>query len=1712
MPITEPAIHALNLEAAIASHPICVPPHTPVNEVLEQMNRVKSNSCRLDDSGSSPLNSTTLSSCAVVQENDKFLGIFVERDVVKLIASGKSLEGITVGELINPSPVSVRQSQLQDIFSVLPLLRQYHISHLPILDEGDRFMGIISTETLREILQPANLLQLRQVAEVMTPQIVSATPQTSLLDIAKLMTRTQVSCVMICQRGEGKITQLGTGNRGDLKPLGIITEGDIIQIQGLQLDLNSTPVEQMMSSPVFAIGTEDSLWIALQKMQQYHVGRLAVTGIRGELLGIITQTTLLNLINPLEMYKVIDVMQNTISALETEKIELLQNRTSELEKQVRSRTAEQEQLIASLEASSQRDRLLSQVSLQIRKSLNLDEILATTVEEVRQVLGCHRVLVYQFAPTKEGKVVAESVESGYPAILGIQVRDTCFQEMHGIDYLNGRKQATADIRQAGLSFCHQQLLEDFQVRGNLVVPIAIEGDPAHPHLWGLLIAHHCNEPRPWQASEIDLLDKISVHIAIAIHQAQLYRDTQIELAERHRVEAALRSSEKLYATLAEASPVGIFRTDPAGQCIYINDRACELLGLSRQAALGEGWFQALHPQDRARVMAEWAKATQFQTPFACEYRFCRPNGEVSWVFGQTLAEIGPAQEVTGYIGTITDISHRKQAEQALTTLNAELEARVSRRTEQLEQTVQQLQEEIQQRQQAQQELILVKERLQYLLWVSPTIIYSCQVTDPYPTTFISYNVFQILGYEPKQFLNNPQFWWDCIHPEDREMVETGFSQICDRQNLSLEYRLRHADGNYPWVQDDFRVVRNAQGQAIEIVGSCVDISDRKLAESELKESEAQLSDFFESANDLIQTVDAQGKILYVNRAWRETLGYSPEELQHLSMSDIIHPHCNPRYHQLLSTLTGDCTQTVTFELKALKSNGKSVFLEGRLFLKIEGNHSLIHGVFRDITRRKIDDLKLKRQAEVLQTIFDNIPIMLAFFDEQGHIQLLNPALEKTLGWSLAEAQAEDTLVKCYPDPKERQKVLDGMEAGRGQWVEVKALTRQGRELDAAWANIRLSDGSGIGIGQDITERKRSEAALRDSEKLFRSTFNGATIGLVHNNLKGQFLRVNQKYCEILGYSQEELLLKSWKDITHPDDVEENIQCLNPLIRGQVRECSFEKRYYRQDGSMIWASLTVSLVRQPSGEPDYFIAAVEDITDRKQAEAEKEKRDRYLTALVAIQNQLLNASVDTDLYELIMSILGPVSGASRLYIFENSHDSQGRLVTSQKAEWCAEGIESQLDNPDLQNCPYEEFFTRLPNTLGKGEIIEGIVSNFSDSERLVLEPQGIEAILLLPLMVNGDFFGFIGFDNCKEAQPWDPLEVSLLSSAAAAIALAKERQITQAALARQLAAVEAATDGIGILNENSEYIYLNSAHAKIFGYDDPKELLGKTWKELYYPEESQKIEQEVFPVLGESGQWSGETVAKRRDGTTFPEEISLTLIAGGGLICVARDITTRKQSEEQIKASLNEKEVLLKEIHHRVKNNLQIIHSLLKLQSSYTKDPQTLQMFRDSQNRIRSMALIHELLYRSNNLGSINFSEYINQLTTNLLRAYNITAHSRPEILINVEPIQLGIDTAIPCGLTINELITNAFKYAFIEGSPGTISIDFHKDGPDTYELKISDNGVGLPPDLDFRNTESLGLKLVCNLTRQLDGEVSLDRSQGTCFTIRFQELTYQPRG
>jgi len=219
-----------------------------------------------------------------------------------------------------------------------------------------------------------------------------------------------------------------------------------------------------------------------------------------------------------------------------------------------------------------------------------------------------------------------------------------------------------------------------------------------------------------------------------------------------------------------------------------------------------------------------------------------------------------------------------------------------------------------------------------------------------------------------------------------------------------------------------------------------------------------------------------------------------------------------------------------------------------------------------------------------------------------------------------------------------------------------------------------------------------------------------------------------------------------------------------------------------------------------------------------------------------------------------------------------------------------------------------------------------------------------------------------------------------------------------------------------------------------------------------------------------------------------------------------DITGRKKAQEQINASLKEKEILLKEVNHRVKNNLQVISSLLNLQSKGIKDSADAEIFKECRNRVKSMVFIHEKLYKSKDFAHIDFSDYVRTLTNSLFHSYGVAAESL-ELLISVDDnISLGVDRAIPCGLIINELVSNSLKYAFSSGGSGRITIRVAYSGGE-YLLEVADNGRGFPAEVDFRNTQSLGMQLVITLVDQLNGSVVLDSlgGTGTKFTIRFGE-------
>lgn len=225
-----------------------------------------------------------------------------------------------------------------------------------------------------------------------------------------------------------------------------------------------------------------------------------------------------------------------------------------------------------------------------------------------------------------------------------------------------------------------------------------------------------------------------------------------------------------------------------------------------------------------------------------------------------------------------------------------------------------------------------------------------------------------------------------------------------------------------------------------------------------------------------------------------------------------------------------------------------------------------------------------------------------------------------------------------------------------------------------------------------------------------------------------------------------------------------------------------------------------------------------------------------------------------------------------------------------------------------------------------------------------------------------------------------------------------------------------------------------------------------------------------------------------------------------------EIVQRQEAQHQAETSLKEKELLLQEIHHRVKNNMQIVSSLLRLQSRRLDDAKTVEIINDSRSRIGAMSLIHKTLYRPTNLTSVSLHEYINELALQLFDFYAVDP-DRITMVTDLDSISLNIETATPCGLIINELVTNSLKYAFPDGRQGAIFVTLKRDGQGSgYVLRVADNGIGLPAGLDIRRTDSLGLQLVVNLAeQQLQGQIEVAREQGSSFTITFQEIGYVRR-
>lgn len=327
MQIDDSLIGVPCLEDAIDRNPLVVSPDAILANVVALMSQTRGNSCFVSGmfvSGVDVASKTSSMqgarcSCVLIMQGIELLGIFTERDIVRLTATGADFATVKIAEVMAHPVITLSKTSFKDIFAPLFLFRRYRIRHLAIVNESKEMVGIITPESIRQVLRPSNLLKMRRVSEVMTTKVIYASPTASVINLAQMMAIHRVSCVVIVKNHNG--------NDNDalprFKPVGIVTERDIVQYQALELNLHETEAKVVMSTPLFLLEPGDSLWFAHQEMQRRHIQRLVVSWDWGAKLGIVTQSSLLRIFDPLEMCGVMETLHETIVQLEREKAEYL---------------------------------------------------------------------------------------------------------------------------------------------------------------------------------------------------------------------------------------------------------------------------------------------------------------------------------------------------------------------------------------------------------------------------------------------------------------------------------------------------------------------------------------------------------------------------------------------------------------------------------------------------------------------------------------------------------------------------------------------------------------------------------------------------------------------------------------------------------------------------------------------------------------------------------------------------------------------------------------------------------------------------------------------------------------------------------------------------------------------------------------------------------------------------------------------------------------------------------------------------------------------------------------------------------------------------------------------------------------------------------------------------------------------------------------------
>lgn len=1230
-----------------------------------------------------------------------------------------------------------------------------------------------------------------------------------------------------------------------------------------------------------------------------------------------------------------------------------------------------------------------------------------------------------------------------------------------------------------------------------------------------------------------------------------YIGSGTDITDRVKAEEALKEEKERAQKYLDVAGVIMLVIDKEQKVSLINRKGCEILGYKEEDVIGKNWFDNFLPKRiREETKASFSKVGEGQQPVDYHENPVLTNlGVEKIILWHNVVLKDEAGNFIGLLGSGEDVTESKKTEKDLKRHMKSIEALYEISIDMSRAT----------------DLGDLISRTARLLNNNPDVlagaIYLFEKDSFNVMLGKSFGALQSI-YDDPAAVNSRDSFFKSILNNNEIFVDTIFSQeITDKEiGQRISAALRFNDSKLGFFSLVLKEIDYHTKNFFKLVASELERSiSRKKSELELISTKQLLEKIAYTSPTFISVYDTKNqKMIFSNYSLLESLGYPAEEVTRISglpdygdKLNMYHPDdikSLEEFDKKYSTLKDGEILEVQHRIKDFGGKWQwfrhlvGVFSRDENGLPVQSVN-----IFENITEKKKAEQELISTKQLLEKITYTSPTFISVFDIiEEKILFRNYSVLESLGYGSGEAEKISNLLHAnrlfmyHPDDikaindhdaklltlKDREviEVQYRIKDNKGEWQWF-------RHLSAVF--LRDQDGypiQSVNIFENITERKKAEQELISTKQLLEKiTFTSPTFISVLEIESGKILFYNYSILESLGYTKEEtdylgsLIYEKREYMYHPDDLIRIRSFTDRFEKLKDREVNeVEYRIRAKNGHWNWfRHLAVVFQRNEAGHPVQTVNIFENITQRKNNEQELIATKQLLEKITESSPAIISVhdtESDNNIYQ----------NRSMLSVLGYSEDEIIRITESQ------EGMYQLIHSEDRS--VYDRFKGKIPSMKdGKSYPLEFRIKDHQGNWQWIRRLSSIfqRNDKGTPIQIVNIFENITDYKLAEEKL--SRRNDQIIKQQAALLELSKMKNYELDEAFKHISEItshasNAERVSIWLFNEEQQFLVckdyynvpfnIHESGFKLSTVDFSKLFqtvmrdVNSSYDEADFDIQSKEfIEKIIIPfgtasILTAPIRLHGDEIGyiiyeiKENLKSEWSVEEYDFVLSVSGFISMVLETAERIKAEKEIANSLKEKELLLREIHHRVKNNLQVISSLLYLQSKKIKDKQTLEVFIESQNRVKTMVLVHEKLYQSKDFIKINHSEYIRSLINSVYQSY-MTNSEAVKLDLKVQNLYLNLDTTIHCGLIINELVSNSLKYAFPGERKGTIGVEFFQDNKDVYHLIVSDDGIGFPDGINFRETESLGLQLVLTLVEQLEGNIELDTSCGTAFKITF---------